>query len=413
MSDVTQPRVARGPMLSAGVLAAALFALLAFAPFAAAAADPVASGTTTLTLNNGFTKALKKSGVKLLKISPATVKGKTVTLPVSGGSVDPLTGLGTVTQSGGIKFKEGKKTVALKNLEVNTTTASLSAKVGKKTLKVATVKGFTCARNGFGVDLNLTKLKLTGKAAKELNKALAPAPVKKKKGTKNKRASTNKAATGPFKANQVLGGAVSATQPGTVVVSGGSAALATSEATVLKLAKVGVKIATVAPTTVLDPPAPTKPTYGFPVTGGTISPTATAGVVQTGGGLQLVQDFGPTAVSKISLNAIWVDLSAKTATVEIVAESNVETSPGKKALDLGNLGRSSIADVNLTGATITSDPANHTVTVTNATATLQPVTAEVLNGFVSIYEGATKDTGKEKFAGGDPLGTFSFTAQTQ
>ena len=405
MSDVTKPRMARGTKLSAGVLAAALFALLAFAPFASAAPDPVVSGTTTVTLNNGFAKALKKNGVKVLRVSPATVKGKKVTLPVSGGSLDPLTGQGTVTHTGGIKFKLRKRTVALKNLEVNTTTASLWAKVGGKTLRVASVKGFSFARNGFGVDLNITKLKLTGKAAKALNKAL-PAPVKivKRHGKTIK-----KKAKPIFRANQVLGGATSTTQPGTVtVIPGGSATLTTALPTVEKLAKDNVDIKLVAPTTLSSAGPP--PTFGFPISGGTISPTATAGIIQTAGGLQLSQVWVPgEKETTMSLNAIYVDLGAKTATVEVTVES--------KGLDpklnLGVLGRSSIADISLTGATVTADPATRTVSVQNATATLQAVTAEVLNSvFAGPFEAITM-TPAQKFAPGDPLGTFSFTAQTQ
>lgn len=415
MSDVAQPRMARGTLLPAGVLAV-LFALLAFAPFASAAPDPVAGGTTTVTLNNGFAKALQKSGVKILRVSPATVKGKKITLPVSGGSLDPLSGQGTVAHSGGIKFKLGKKSVALTSLEVNTTTASLSAKVGKKTLKVASVKGFSFTRNGFGVDLKITKLKLTGKAAQELNKALAT-PVKKK-GSKGK-ASTSKKKKGPkatkkakpiFKANQVLGGATSTTQPSTLgVLPGGNATLTTSLPTVTKLAKVGVKIDTVAPTTVAAEGPP--PAYAFPIAGESISPTATAGIVKTTGGLKLNQVFVPGEVeTTMTLGAIWVDLGAKTASVEVVVESKGISDK----LNLGVLGRSSIADVTLTGATVTADPATRTVSVQNASATLQAVTAEVLNSvFVEGYEGVTKDTGKEKFVAGDPLGTFSFTAQTE
>jgi hypothetical protein len=415
MSDATQPRMARGTLLPAGILAAALFALLAFAPFASAAPDPVASGTTTVTLNGGFSKALKKGGVKLLGLSPATVKGKTVTLPVSGGSVDPVSGQGTVTHSGAIKFKAGKKSVSLTSLELNTTTASLSAKIGKKTLKVASVKGFTASRDGFGVDLKVTKLKLTGKAAKELNKALAP-PVKKTSGKKGKgKASTSKkkkaAKAQPiFKANQVLGGSTSTTQPSTLaVLPSGNATLTTSLPTVTKLAKVGVKIDTVSPTTVAAEGPP--PAYAFPIGGESISPTATAGIVKTTGGLKLNQVFKPgEAETTLTLGAIWVDLGAKTATVEVVVESKGISDK----LNLGVLGRSSIADVSLTGATVTADPATRTVSVQNASATLQAVTAEVLNSvFVEAYEGVTKETGKEKFAAGDPLGTFSFTAQTE
>jgi hypothetical protein len=65
--------------------------------------------------------------------------------------------------------------------------------------------------------------------------------------------------------------------------------------------------------------------------------------------------------------------------------SNVETEPGKFALNVGNLGRSSIADLAYTS---TPNPATRTVSVT-ATAVIQPVAAEVLEGFVKVFEGAT------------------------
>ena len=71
---------------------------------------------------------------------------------------------------------------------------------------------------------------------------------------------------------------------------------------------------------------------------------------------------------------IWVDLGAKTASVEVTI-TNAKT----PELNHGNLGRASIADISLTGATITSDPATRTVSVQNASATLQAVTAETLN----------------------------------
>jgi hypothetical protein len=415
MSHVTQPRMARGTLLPAGILAAALFALLAFAPFASAAADPVASGTTTITLDSGFSKVIKKAGIKLQQISPATVKGKTVTLPVSGGTIDPLTGQGTLTHSGGIKFKLGKKSVALKSLELNTTTGFLSAKVGSKTLPLAAVKGFTFAREGFGVSLKVAKLKLTGKAVKELNKALTP--TAKKKG---KRASTSKktAKAKPiFKANQVFGGATGTAQPSTVtVLPGGNVSLATDAATIGKLKKVGVTLPISAPTT-----EPSPGLFDFPISGGTVGPTATSGVVQTSGGLQLLQKLQTGATSylesEITLGAFYVDLAAKTASVEVIAKSNVETEPGKKPLELGNIGRSSIADISLTGATVTADPTNHTVSVQNAAATLQPVAAEVLDGFVKVYEGYEKAGGPpaspEHITTGAALGTISFTAQTE
>jgi len=419
MNDVTQPSRGRGVMLSVVATLAALVALLAFAPFASATSDPVASGTTTITLNKGLFKKLKKYGIKVLKVSPGTVKGRVVTLPVSGGSMDPTNGLGSLELSGGIKFKAGKRKAPVNTLLLDTAQSSLTGKVAGKSMKVASISNLTFVRNGFGVNVNVGKLKLTGKAAKQLNKKLG-FTGKKGKAKGHKRASASKALQPPFKGNQVLGSSTSETQPKTVaVLPTGSINLALSASALQKLQKVGpppgetegpfaVKLSTVPPTTIvsLGPP----PTLGFPISGGTIAPTASSGIVQTIGGLKLTQNLEAVGkgVTTLTMGNIWVDLGAKTATVEVTIEN-----PKTPEANLGNLGRASIADINLTGATITSNPASRTVTVQNASATLQAVTAETLNSvFITPIEKATAEP-QEKFAGGDPLGTFSFTALTQ
>jgi hypothetical protein len=405
MKEVTQPVRARGTMLSAVAVVAALAALLALAPFASAASDPLASGTTTLTLNKNLFKKLKKAGVKVIKVSPGAVKVRTVTLPVSGGSLDPTNGLGTVEQSGGIKFKHGKKSAVVKAIVFETTTNSLNANVAGKKMKLASVSGVSAARNGFGANVTIGSTKLTSKAAKQLNKKLGFTGKQAKKA--------------PFKGGKGMGSALSETQPKTVaVVPGGNATLAVSTSALVKLSTIGPEIAGEHPFAVkLAPVSPTKivslspVTAAFPISGGTMGPTATAGILQTAGGLTLTQSLegapppGTKGVTVLTMGNIFVDLGAKTATVE-VSITNEKTAE----LNKGNLGRSSIADINLTGATITSDPSTRTVSVQNASATLQAVTAEVLNSvFVEPIEGK----GKGIFAGGDPLGTFSFTAQTQ
>jgi Htaa len=409
MTDATQPRMGRGTMLPVVIMAAALFALLAFAPFASAASDPLGSGTTTINLNKGFFKKLKKNDVKVLKVSPGKVKNRTVTLPVSGGSLDPLTGQGTVNDSGGFKFKHGKKTAALKNLVLDTTKKSLSAKLGKKNLKIASVAGITFTREGFGTNVKIGKLKLTGKAAKELNKKLG---FGGKSGSKHKRASTSSknssSSEAVFKANQLMGGSTNATQPSTVaVLPTGNATLKTDLATVKKFGEVLVNFVPIAPAT--EELLPLPPLFTFPIGGGTIAPNATAGTVQTLGGVKLVQKElepapGVTFQLSMTLNAIWIDLGTKQATVEV----SIDSTNQELVKTPGNIGRSSIADINLTGATIKSDPAAHTVTIENAKSTLQAVTAATLN------EVFAKPLKKENvFVPGDPLGTFSFTAQTQ
>src|SRR5262249_31671493 len=119
MHQATQPRSARRRMLPLGFLAAALIALLAFAPLASATPDPVASGSTTITFKSEWTKYLKTFGIKIQKIKPTKWKGQKATFTVTGGEMDPTNGLGKLTLSGGLKFVFGKKSAAVKGLTLN------------------------------------------------------------------------------------------------------------------------------------------------------------------------------------------------------------------------------------------------------------------------------------------------------
>lgn len=400
MTEATQPRMARGTRLPAAVLAAALFALLAFAPYASAAADPVASGSATVTLKNGFFKTLKKNGVKITKIGSAKVKGKKATFKVTGGAMDPTTGAGTLNLGGGLKFKAGKKKAPVKALVIDTTKKALFGKVGGKKVKFAKVAGYTYTRAGFGVALTIKKLKLTGAAATQLNKKLG-----------------FKRAPKPFKGNRLMARANAEEQPSTVaVIPGGNTALTLSPAALQKLQNVGpnepgkdgpfsVKLSLIPPASILAVGPP--PTVGFPISGGSISPTASAGTVQHVGGIKLVQDLEAVGQGEttLTMNNIWIDLTTKTASAEITI-----TNPKNAKANLGPLGRASIADIQLTGVSV--DSGNRRISV-NGTATLQAVTAETLNAvFITPIEEATAEP-QEKFAAGDPLGSFSFTVQTQ
>jgi hypothetical protein len=385
---------------------------------ASAASDPVASGTVNILMKKGFIKTLKRNGVKLQKASPGTLSGRTLAatigLPVKEGEIDPTNGAATLTTEGGFKFKRGKKKAAVTGLVVTTSNSSMTGKVAGKKMKFASIVGYSFTRNGFGVNFSATKLKLTSKAAKQLNKKLGFTGGKKKK--KSKRAGASKKASLPFKANQVMGNTSGETQPKTLtVLPGGTATLTTNEATTKKFVLpppngLGVAIEPVAPAELVpDEANPFTPTLKFPITGGTIAPDANSGKVQTGGGVKLVQNLGLAGTTTMTLNAIWVDLDAKSATVEVVVESTISPQ-----LALGNLGRSSIADISLTGATITSDPTTHVVGVQNANSTLQAVTAEVLNQvFGAPYDAQEPPIPHPTFAAGDGLGIFSFSAQTQ
>lgn len=430
MTQATQPRMARGTKLPLAVLAAALFALLAFAPLASATPDPVASGTTTVTLNKGWTKYLKTFGIKIQKVGSVKLKGTKATFKVTGGEMDPTNGLGTLTLGGGLKFKAGKKSATVKGMVLNTGKNVLTAKVSGKKVKLAKLSGLSYSRNGFGVNVKLKKMKLQSAGAKQLNKKTGYAKGKPK----------------PFIAGKNIGKASGESQPATVaIVPGGNVSFNADQELLLKLKDVETNASVIAPTTEKG-----FGNYELPITGGSISPSATAGQVLTAGGLLLTQKLdkgdGSFLETEITLGNMWLDISARTVTVEVVAKSNASD-----ALNLGNLGRSSIADLTITGAF--ADPATRTVSVSSS-AVLQPISAEVLEGFVKVYQAyyeagfyaqfcavfapencnsanpeqkageeaagkaAAKDAAEKKvekdhITAGSPLGTFAFTAQTQ
>jgi hypothetical protein len=379
MSESSRLGRARGRMLPVAIVATALVAMLALAPLANAAPSKIASGTTTLTINKGFNKQAKKAGIKVIAQKPTTVKGTKATFTVSGGEVEPATGVGTITHSGGLKLKWGKKSVALRGVEVNTSTKSLSASVGGSKVKLATLAGVSTARLGFGTSVTAKKVKLTAAGAKALNGMLTPKPTKTKVKKNGKTIVKTVKVKPPFKANMVLGSTTTQVEPETVnVLATGTMTYNGDGGLFGKLHDVGVNVETISPT------GASGNTFTSAISGGTLSPLGTSGQINSAGGIKLVQKLeGTPYATTITLGSIGVDLAAKTATVEVNGESNVEVE-GKKPLNVGNLGRSSIADLTITS---TPSPATRTVSV-SATAAIQPVAAEVLEGFVKVYEGA-------------------------
>jgi hypothetical protein len=430
MYEATQPGPARRRMLlPVGLLSAALIALLAFAPLASATPDPVASGSTTITFKSEWTKYLNTFGIKIQKIKPTKWKGQKATFTVTGGEMDPTNGLGKLTLSGGLKFTAGKKSTTVKGLTLNSAQSSLEGTVGGKKMKFAKLSGLSFTRAGFGVNVSLKKLQLTNSAANQLNKKLGYSKGKPK----------------PFLKNKQIGSSKSEDQPKTVTLLPANSLIFEANSGLLsKLSNVKASVETISPTTGGGT------SFSGPINGGTLSPTATAGTVMSGLGLKLVQKLPTSATTSldttITLGSMYLDLTAKTVTVEVIAESNAESpaGSGKKPLNLGNLGRSSIADLTVTG--VTADPTTRQINV-NSSAVLQPVSAEVLQGFVSVYkayiEGVTLKLGCEALPGkclvvpaekegvekvakekgdevakneiksGEALGSFRFTAQGQ
>jgi hypothetical protein len=388
MSESTRLGRARDTrMLPVAIVAAALIAMLAIVPVASAATpNPIASGTTSLTINAKVLKSAKKAGIKITAVKPAKIKGSKATFTVTGGEIEAATGAGSITHSGGLKITWGKKSVTLKSLTISTSGKSLSAKIGGKTVKIASLAGVSTTRLGFGNGITAKKVKLTGSGAGTLNKKLTPAPKKTKVQKSGKTIVKTVKVKPPFKANTVFGSSNTEVEVKTDnVLPTGTMTFAGDPGVLGKLAKADVKLETISPTT-----ANGLTTFVSPLSGGTISPLGTSGQINSSGGLKMVQSeelksLGQQANTSITLANIGVDLAAKTAGVEVIGESTfVEpgSNPPKKPLNLGNLGRSSIADLTISA---TPSPATRTVTV-SATGTIQPVAAEVLNGFIKVHQ---------------------------
>jgi hypothetical protein len=391
-------------------LGAALATLAVLAPAASATPDPIGSGTTTVALKTGFAKGLREKGVKILGISPATLEGNKLTLPIDDGSFDPLTEQGSLAHGGGVKLRLHKRVVALTNFELDTATSSLSATVNGKTLTVASLVGLTFGRAGIGTEVDARWLNLTTEGAEALNSALGSKLKKAKKGAKGKALTSAARGTSPlFKANQVIGHAGSTSQPTAVtLVPGGEATLTTETAMVQKLTKIGVTIEALSPTSGRGTGTPQ--TFSAPIVAGDLPLDGSGGgALETSVGVRLVQNletFGG-GVATLSLGDIWLDLGTKTATASVIVEGMTTAGPA-----LGALGRVSNLDLSL-GSAMTLDPATRRISLQSINATMQAALANLLNSvFVKRFEAATESK-SGSFVAGEQLGTFSFTAQGQ
>ena len=136
------------------------------------ASEPLTGGTTSLGLKKGFANKLNSNDVKVLKAGNGKVKKGTVELKVNGGVVDAAAGKGYVAHSGGFKLKQGKATISITAIEVDLDSKSAEAKVGGKEMKLGNLKGISVSGSGSDVKVDAGNLKLTGAAAKAINKKL-------------------------------------------------------------------------------------------------------------------------------------------------------------------------------------------------------------------------------------------------
>jgi hypothetical protein len=350
-----------------GALASTLV-LLALAPTAAASYDPLASGTTKLSLDPSFQHLLASHSVKLLAAAPASRHGATYALPISGGALDPTAGKGEIDSEGTLLFQRGARRVPLRHLVVKTKREPLLAKVGGGQLKLAAAAKISFARQGFGSAFAASGLRLSAKLATRLAKKLR--------------------LPGVFAAGQPLGTLRASTQPATVaVLPKGRATLTPDPTFIAKLDKLFVSLNPIAPAERAAGPIFTLPI----IPGGALAPDAHSGTLRTGGSLEFLQ-LGAGQL-------FWHELWLEPATAATLAEVDLEPSPTFP----GKLGQLPI--LSLAPGAASADPKARTISVAAAPLSLSAASATHFN---HAFAG-----GKETFQAGEALGTVSFSAQTQ
>lgn len=344
----------------------AVLLALCLAQGAAASYDPVGSGTTKLTIEKGFLSLMKSHGVTLQAKKGAKLKGGVLTLPVSGGEMDPISGKGTIDHEGVLVFKSAAGSVPFKAIALKAKKTPLIAKVGGSQLKVAKAKTIASKREGFGESVQAKGLSLTQKVATRLNKKLGLKRLLKE-GT-------------PFAKSS------SKAQPETIeILPQGKATYAPDPAFKAKLDSLFVSV---------NPIFPAEGgggVFSFPIgVEGAIAPDASLGTLKLSGDLEFLQ----LGAGQVFWRAPWLDLQAKSATTEV----DVEPTPAFP----GKVGRIPTFGLGFDAANVSSDPKSRSIVLTGATITLDAQNAAYFNDAFA--------KGAPAFAAGETIGTLSFGA---
>jgi hypothetical protein len=363
-------------------VAVGLLPLALIAP-SLAGAEVVEAGSTNLELQRGLFRTLKTEGVEVSKLGPATVRGRAVTLPVSGGGIELATAVGSVQHAGGFKLRAGKRVVRLSELGLDTKQRGLFAKLDGKRMRIASVPSFEFARAGFGDEIEVKRLRLNQTTAAALNRKLDIERV--------------------FRPDSAFAAVSSSFQPEAVRMTSGSMQFSLDPSTVAKLKTLEVD-AVQFETAVLgsSPPA-----FGAPLIQGQIYPGQNRSWGFLEGGIRIAklgtpeppESPGPIITFPV-LTFINLGLSLESQKLTGFIHAHDATggfAPGPTG---------SLAALDLSGATVQIDPAARTLSIANVRATLEAAVAHLINETFATPKGKAP-----VLAAGDPLGTFSLTMQ--
>jgi hypothetical protein len=339
---------------------------------ATAAYDPVGGGATKLRLDPGFLTALRADGVKLRAVAPATLKGGTVSFPVSGGKFDPTKGIGTVEHEGALKLEAGGRSIPIRALRLKTTQhrSPFTAKVGGSQLKLAKAKVLAVERSGFGERITVRGLSFSPKLLTRLAKKLQ--------------------IRGTLQAGQPFGSASTSAMPETVkLVARNRASLVLDPGFQAKLDSLFVAVNPIFPA---EHPGP----FTLPIANGRVTPDGSAGLVETAGSLEFLQQGGG--------QVFWKESGLDLGGGIFSAEAEALPSPPYA----GKLGRVGIAGFDLGGAALSTQPQARTLNVEGGRLTLGAETAAAFNEIFAKPQERT-----DVFAAGETMGISSLLLQGQ
>lgn len=342
-------------------------ALAAFPASATGAYDPVGSGAGTIRLDARFLSFLRHSAIKLKPVAPARFSHGRLSLPIVGGAADPTLGKAKIDTDGAFALESRRNRVPFRDITFKTAKSPLTARVGGGQFKVGSAGDLGYVRKGFSSVFSASRLRLSAKVAVRLNKKLRPLK--------------------PFFAGQIVGSTVVRANPQTLtVLEKGASSLEFNPEFIGKLNELFVSVNPIFPAERHDL------AFTFPlIGGGTMSPTASSGVVKTGGDLEFLQLHSN---AQIFMHETWLDFSARLKSDEV----DLEPSPPFG----GKLSRIPVFD--LVAGAVSAASSRRTITV-SAQLVMRPETAKAFNDAFA--------EGKEPFAAGEVVASVSFTAHAQ
>lgn len=157
--------------LLAGTMAS-LALLAGAAPASARLAESLTHGRAHFVLDRTLVEVLAKEGVSVLGTGPATVRGRTLTMPLREGYLEYGRGSGYALERGGLRFRGPRGPVDLAGLVLNTAKGRFNAKIDGRNTVLATPEGVDGTPTRYGLEVSVRRLQLTGAGARALNRAL-------------------------------------------------------------------------------------------------------------------------------------------------------------------------------------------------------------------------------------------------